>query len=115
MNALKTIHTELLREGVHIVPDIETLSTAPNAMILSIGAVAVVNGKIVGEVDIEKCKNELYRTIEAIIDNGNSIKILFASPADVCPYLKYPTVRKKVINRMELIMSGYGIECLILW
>ena len=49
MNALKTIHTELLREGVHIVPDIETLSTAPNAMILSIGAVAVVNGKIVGE------------------------------------------------------------------
>lgn len=49
MNALKTVYTELLREGVHIVPDIETLSTAPNAMILSIGAVAVFNGKIVGE------------------------------------------------------------------
>ena len=49
MKALKIVHTELLREGVHIVPDIETLSTKPNAMILSIGAVAVCEGKIVGK------------------------------------------------------------------
>ena len=49
MNALKLIHTELLTGSTMIVPDIETLGVTPSSMILSIGAVAIRDNRIVGE------------------------------------------------------------------
>lgn len=49
MKAFQIINSDLIQGTVHIVPDIETLSTVPNSMILSIGAVAVCNGQIIGD------------------------------------------------------------------
>lgn len=49
MNFLSNVNPELIGNIVHVVPDIETLGTDSNSVILSIGAVAVCNNQIVGE------------------------------------------------------------------
>lgn len=76
MNALETINSELICGQVHIVPDIETLSTVPNSMILSIGAVAVCKGKIVAEfyqnIDPTNFENNGYEASVSTLNWWNS-------------------------------------------
>lgn len=76
MNALKTINQELICGRVHIVPDIETLSTVPNSMILSIGAVAICNGKIIAEfyqnINPSFYENNGYEASESTLKWWNS-------------------------------------------
>lgn len=62
MTFLSNVNPELLGNIVHVVPDLETFSTKPNASIRSIGAVAICNGKIIGEFYVNVIEPEnLYR------------------------------------------------------
>lgn len=119
MNFISNVNPELIGNIVHVVPDIETLGTDSNSVILSVGAVAVCNNQIVGEFyanvkDAEDLVNLGFVADQATIDWWNSPereeakKSLNEDQRDIIDVLK---LYARWLNKVNATYSwGYGSD-----